>query len=119
MRKLMIATCCAALMAAVSAGTVSAQTTSPSGQNTMKTDSTANTHSQVHKKKTAKKTNKTKKMHSSMRRSNSGTVGMSPPPARERLNRSGPAPSVFEPANRGPQWTAPDVPGAPAMPGSY
>lgn len=117
MRKLIIGTCCAALMAAVSAGTASAQTTSPSGQDTMKTDTTTNAQSQVHKKKTAKKAKKTKKMHSSMRKSNSGTVGLSPPSARERLDRGGSAPGMFKPADRDRQWMEPDAPGAPGMPG--
>lgn len=117
MRKLIIATCCAVLMAAVSAGTTRAQTASPSGQDTMKNDTTTNTQNKVHKKKTVKKTNKTKKMHSSMRKSSSGTVGMSRSPAREEMDRDNIAPSVIEPADRDLQWMEPDTPGAPSMPG--
>jgi hypothetical protein len=64
-----------------------------------------------------KKTNKSKKMHSSMRKSNSGTVGLSRSPAREEMDRGSTAPGMFEPADRSPAWTEPDAPGAPDMPG--
>lgn len=117
MRKLMIATCCVALMAAASTGAAMAQTTGPSGQDTMKTDNTANAQNKMHKKKTMKKTSKTKKMHSSMRKPSSGTVGMSRSPDREDIDRGRPAPGMFEPADRGSNsWIQPDAPGAPDLP---
>lgn len=115
MRKFIIATCCAALMAAISAGTARAQTTAPYGQDTAKTDNTANAQNKMHKKKTVKKTGKTNKMHSSMRKSSSGTVGLSRSPAREDIDRGGTAPNLFAPGERSPGWTEPDSPGMPAM----
>ena len=52
MRKLIVATCAAALMSAVSFGTASAQTTGPSGQDTMKTHNPMDAQNKAKKKKT-------------------------------------------------------------------
>jgi hypothetical protein len=72
MRKLIVTTCAAALMSAVSFGTASAQTTGPAGgrESSMKTDSPMNAQAKM----TKKKQKMSSKKNSSMTTGSSGSA---------------------------------------------
>lgn len=78
MRKLIIATCAAALMSAVPFGTASAQTTGPSGQDTIKTNSPMDAQNKMKKKKMKKGMMKSgDNMGNGMKSGTTGTGGTS------------------------------------------